>query len=130
MISEKHELEKPLTKAAQSAWRSARVVRCNTSSVQHHHHRPIVPAPHPRNLSTLQNGRVRLPSSFRRAFRLRRAREEPPSLCAPIQSSALTTRSWIYRENRVPSYQKEFQKHDGVRLWMKVRDTLHIGLVA
>ncbi|KAL5376781.1 hypothetical protein DPSP01_010193 [Paraphaeosphaeria sporulosa] len=28
---------------------------------------------------------------------------------------------WIYRENRVPAYQKEYQKHDGVRLWMKSR---------
>ncbi|KAJ4355555.1 uncharacterized protein N0V89_003573 [Didymosphaeria variabile] len=37
---------------------------------------------------------------------------------------------WIYRENRVPSYQREFQKHDGLRLWMKVRGALGMGLVA
>jgi hypothetical protein len=29
--------------------------------------------------------------------------------------------SWVYRENRVPDYQKKFQQHDGVRLWEKVR---------
>ena len=32
--------------------------------------------------------------------------------------------SWIYRENRVPDYQKKFQQHDGVRLWQKVRTRL------
>jgi hypothetical protein len=25
------------------------------------------------------------------------------------------------RENRVPHYQREFQKHDGLRIWEKVR---------
>jgi hypothetical protein len=37
-------------------------------------------------------------------------------------------RSWIFRENRVPYYQREFQKHDGLRTWEKVRSpytTLH-----
>ncbi|KAF2650468.1 hypothetical protein K491DRAFT_608771 [Lophiostoma macrostomum CBS 122681] len=29
--------------------------------------------------------------------------------------------SWIYRENRVPEYQKYFQKHDGLRTWEKAR---------
>ncbi|KAF2792972.1 hypothetical protein K505DRAFT_375648 [Melanomma pulvis-pyrius CBS 109.77] len=28
---------------------------------------------------------------------------------------------WVYRENRVPHYQREFQKHDGLRLWEKSR---------
>ncbi|PVI01521.1 hypothetical protein DM02DRAFT_524768, partial [Periconia macrospinosa] len=28
---------------------------------------------------------------------------------------------WVYRENRVPFYQREFQKHDGQRLWVKGR---------
>ncbi|KAI8938309.1 hypothetical protein NX059_005961 [Plenodomus lindquistii] len=28
---------------------------------------------------------------------------------------------WIYRENRVPYYQREFQKHDGLRVWQKSR---------
>lgn len=37
---------------------------------------------------------------------------------------------WTYRENRVPHYQRLFQKHDGLRQWNKVRQlrstsTLH-----
>ncbi|KAF2727435.1 hypothetical protein EJ04DRAFT_582029 [Polyplosphaeria fusca] len=28
---------------------------------------------------------------------------------------------WIYRENRVPYYQRLYQKHDGLRLWEKSR---------
>lgn len=27
---------------------------------------------------------------------------------------------WVYRENRVPHYQRLFQKHDGLRQWQKV----------
>lgn len=50
-----------------------------------------------------------------------RLRELHRVLSAPTQSSVLTLRSWIYRENNVPHYQKLFQKHDGKRLWMKVR---------
>ncbi|KAI9831609.1 MAG: hypothetical protein M1826_003218 [Phylliscum demangeonii] len=26
---------------------------------------------------------------------------------------------WIYRENRVPHYQRLYQKHDNLRLWEK-----------
>jgi hypothetical protein len=33
----------------------------------------------------------------------------------------LTAHSWVFRENRVPYYQREFQKHDGLRTWEKVR---------
>jgi hypothetical protein len=65
-------------------------------------------------------------------------------LCAQLQSPgarngpalgsliARTDRSsWVYRENRVPDYQKKFQQHDGVRLWEKVRATLEeLGSVA
>lgn len=29
--------------------------------------------------------------------------------------------SFLYRENRVPHYQRLFQKNDGVRQWNKVR---------
>jgi hypothetical protein len=36
-------------------------------------------------------------------------------------SAILTTDSWVFRENRVPHYQREFQKHDGLRTWEKVR---------
>ncbi|KAF2823114.1 hypothetical protein CC86DRAFT_409880 [Ophiobolus disseminans] len=28
---------------------------------------------------------------------------------------------WVFRENRVPHYQREFQKHDGLRTWEKAR---------
>jgi len=28
---------------------------------------------------------------------------------------------WIFRENRVPYYQREFQRHDGLRTWQKAR---------
>ncbi|KAH7409885.1 hypothetical protein DE146DRAFT_751613 [Phaeosphaeria sp. MPI-PUGE-AT-0046c] len=28
---------------------------------------------------------------------------------------------WVFRENRVPHYQREFQKHDGLRTWQKAR---------
>ncbi|ORY12940.1 hypothetical protein BCR34DRAFT_562855 [Clohesyomyces aquaticus] len=28
---------------------------------------------------------------------------------------------WLYRENRVPAYQRLHQKHDGLRLWEKSR---------
>ncbi|KAJ9645696.1 hypothetical protein H2201_007489 [Coniosporium apollinis] len=28
---------------------------------------------------------------------------------------------FVYRENRVPYYQRLYQKHDGKRLWWKVR---------
>ncbi|KAF2673003.1 hypothetical protein BT63DRAFT_143401 [Microthyrium microscopicum] len=31
----------------------------------------------------------------------------------------LTTCSFVYRENRVPHYQRLFQKVDGVRQWQK-----------
>lgn len=41
-------------------------------------------------------------------------------LSAP--NTILTTTSWVFRENRVPHYQREFQKHDGLRTWEKVRD--------
>jgi hypothetical protein len=43
----------------------------------------------------------------------------PPRLSAP--DTILTTTSWVFRENRVPHYQREFQKHDGLRTWEKVR---------
>jgi hypothetical protein len=33
----------------------------------------------------------------------------------------LTACSWVMRENRVPHYQRDFQKHDGLRIWQKVR---------
>ena len=87
-----------------------------------HHHDPLPPAHYPRHLSTLQNGRVRTRCSSRRALRKQRACEEPAA--APKTGSILTARSWIFRENRVPHYQREFQKHDGVRLWQKVRRRL------
>ncbi|KAF9701741.1 hypothetical protein EKO04_000926 [Ascochyta lentis] len=28
---------------------------------------------------------------------------------------------WVFRENNVPAYQREFQKHDGLRTWEKAR---------
>ncbi|KAL6710629.1 hypothetical protein ACN47E_008677 [Coniothyrium glycines] len=28
---------------------------------------------------------------------------------------------WVFRENNVPHYQREFQKHDGLRTWEKSR---------
>ena len=31
--------------------------------------------------------------------------------------------SFVYRQNRVPEYQRLFQKHDGVRQWWKVRNS-------
>jgi hypothetical protein len=37
------------------------------------------------------------------------------------QMSILTITSWVFRENNVPHYQREFQKHDGLRTWEKVR---------
>lgn len=40
-------------------------------------------------------------------------------LCLVLIS--LSTHSWINRENRVPHYQRLFQKNDGVRQWNKVR---------
>jgi hypothetical protein len=44
---------------------------------------------------------------------------EPPQY--HTQSSILTFGSWVMRENRVPHWQREFQKHDGLRTWEKVR---------
>jgi len=38
--------------------------------------------------------------------------------------SVLTFHSWIYHENRVPHYQRLHQKHDGLRVWQKVRALL------
>ena len=70
---------------------------------------------------------LQLPVYFAPAERLR---EPLPSPIAPAQWAVLTLFSWIYRENNVPSYQREFQKHDGVRLWMKVRGGLDKSLVA
>ncbi|KAF2028230.1 hypothetical protein EK21DRAFT_114004 [Setomelanomma holmii] len=40
---------------------------------------------------------------------------------AAAQPSKEPSRSWIFRENRVPYYQREFQKHDGLRTWEKAR---------
>ncbi|KAF2003997.1 hypothetical protein P154DRAFT_427411, partial [Amniculicola lignicola CBS 123094] len=34
---------------------------------------------------------------------------------------------WIYRENRVPKLQREYQKHDGLRVWEKGRGKYFIG---
>ncbi|KAG9186267.1 hypothetical protein G6011_02823 [Alternaria panax] len=28
---------------------------------------------------------------------------------------------WVMRENKVPYWQREFQKHDGLRTWEKAR---------
>ena len=38
----------------------------------------------------------------------------------PLEGPQLTVYSWVYRENRVPIYQREHQKHDGLRIWEKV----------
>ncbi|KAM5433400.1 hypothetical protein McanCB21832_004680 [Microsporum canis] len=52
------------------------------------------------------------------------ARNLAPSVQS--QSSSLTpmdfsTFSFVFRENRVPYYQRLFQNNDGVRQWKKVR---------
>jgi hypothetical protein len=86
------------------------------------HHPPIAPAHHLERISTLHNGRVRLRHSCACP------RTEPRRTTAaaahsriPAQSPLLTAGSWVFRENRVPHYQREFQKHDGLRTWEKVR---------
>lgn len=84
---------------------------------------PIAPKQRPLYLSTLHNGWVRQQCSFASYLR------GPPAPADPfarrrMKSFPLTLYSWIYRENRVPHYQREFQKHDGLRLWEKVRVVL------
>lgn len=111
----------------ESSWHLLAVVRYShfshhSPSTTDHLPRPIAPAPLQHPLSALQNGRVRVSCSLRRRVRPQRTCEPhgPPAF-APAQSSVLTMCSWIFRENNVPHYQREFQKHDGVRLWQKVR---------
>lgn len=44
-----------------------------------------------------------------------------------IVSSILTNSSFVYRENRVPHYQRLLQKHDGKRQWWKVSEPFSWG---
>ena len=86
---------------------SGRSMQLVTPAQHHHHHHPLSPT-HTRNTPPLfkMAGYVLPAASATRG--------------APARNPVLTTRSWIYRENRVPHYQREFQKHDGLRLWEKV----------
>ena len=40
-------------------------------------------------------------------------------------TSPLSPLRWLYRENRVPHYQRLFQRDDGLRQWWKVGLTCH-----
>lgn len=65
------------------------------------------------------NGRVRLREDYG-------SDDTPLAACGsrlstPPRSSTLTISSWVMRENRVPYWQREHQKHDGLRTWEKVR---------
>lgn len=51
-----------------------------------------------------------------------------PSALQLLQEDLLTSLfdafRFVYRENRVPHYQRLFQNHDGKRQWWKVRSSL------
>ena len=51
-------------------------------------------------------------------------RKSRPS--SQLTALLLLPHSWINRENRVPHYQRLFQKNDGVRYWNKVRFCLRV----
>jgi len=83
---------------------------------------PIAPARRAILLYTLQNAWVRPSSSSGPGRGPEGAPRRPPALLRlSAQSWILTVGSWVMRENKVPYWQREFQKHDGLRTWEKVR---------
>jgi hypothetical protein len=45
----------------------------------------------------------------------------PSRPCTQIEPVLTAKISFVFRENRVPYYQRLFQRHDGLRQWHKVR---------